>query len=57
MSTSSFGRRDFLLGLGTEPGHAAGAAHVAAHAEGSKVAIPLAKLEVLKSVGGSFSSR
>jgi nitrite reductase/ring-hydroxylating ferredoxin subunit len=55
MSSSVFGRRRFLLGSGLSLGALLAWPTVAAHAEGSKVAIPLAKLETLKSVGGSIS--
>jgi cytochrome b6-f complex iron-sulfur subunit len=53
MSNSTFGRRDFLVGSGIGLGALLALPTVAASAEGGKVAIPLAKLEVLKSVGGS----
>ena len=53
MSSSTFGRRDFLLGSGVSLGALLALPASAAYAEGGKVAIPLAKLEVLKSVGGS----
>ncbi len=53
MSSSTFGRRDFLLGSGLGLGTLLVLPTVAASAEGDKVAIPLAKLEVLKTVGGS----
>ncbi|HJX62462.1 MAG TPA: Rieske (2Fe-2S) protein [Polyangia bacterium] len=55
MSSSSFGRRPFLLGSGLSLGALLALPSVAARAAGSKVAIPLAKLEMLKSVGGSIS--
>jgi Rieske Fe-S protein len=55
MSSSQFGRRRFLLGSGLSLGTLLAWPSVAARAEGSKVAIPLAKLETLKSVGGSIT--
>lgn len=54
MSSSTFGRRPFLLSSGLGLAALLGLPAVAAHAAGSKVAIPLAKLEPLKSVGGSI---
>ncbi len=53
MSSSTFGRRGFLLGSGLGLGTLLVLPTVSSRAEGGKVAIPLAKLEVLKSVGGS----
>jgi cytochrome b6-f complex iron-sulfur subunit len=55
MSSSGFGRRRFLLGSGLGLGTLLALPTVAARAEGHKVAVPLAKLEVLKSVGGSIA--
>ena len=55
MSSSGFGRRRFLLGSGLSLGTLLALPTVAARAEGHKVAVPLAKLEVLKSVGGSIA--
>jgi cytochrome b6-f complex iron-sulfur subunit len=57
MSSSTFGRRDFLLGSGLSLGTLLALPTLTARAEGGKVAIPLAKLEVLKSVGGSVVLR
>ena len=53
MPNSTFGRRHFLLGSGLSLGTLLALPTIAASSEGGKVAIPLAKLEVLKSVGGS----
>jgi Rieske Fe-S protein len=55
MSSSTFGRRPFLLGTGLSLGALLVLPTAAARAGGGKVAIPLAKLEVLKSVGGSIA--
>ena len=55
MSSSTFGRRPFLLGSGLSLGALLALPSLGAHAAGSKVAIPLAKLEMLKSVGGSIA--
>jgi len=53
MSSSTFGRRPFLVGSGLSLG--ALLTLPSAGAAGSKVDIPLAKLEALKSVGGSIA--
>ena len=55
MSSSTFGRRPFLVGSGLSLGALLTLPSLAAGAAGSKVAIPLAKLETLKSVGGSIA--
>lgn len=55
MSSSTFGRRPFLLRSGLSLAVLLGLPAIAARAAGSKVAIPLAKLPPLKSVGGSIS--
>jgi Rieske Fe-S protein len=55
MSSSEFGRRRFLWGSGLGLGTLLAFPSVAAGAEEHKVAVPLAKLEVLKSVGGSIA--
>jgi len=53
MSDSAFGRRGFLVGSGLGLGALLIRPTAPAHAEGGKVSIPLAKLEMLKSVDGS----
>ena len=53
MSSSKLGRRHFLLGSGLGLGALLSLPTLPARAEGKRVAIPLAKLELLKSVGGS----
>jgi Rieske Fe-S protein len=53
MSNSTFGRRRFLLGSGIGLGALLALPRNAAWAEGKKVAIPLAKVQALKAVGGS----
>lgn len=55
MSSSAFGRRRFLVGSGLSLGTLLAWPNVVARAGGGKVAIPLAKLDTLKSVGGSIS--
>ena len=55
MNSSKIGRRRFLLGAGLGLGTLLARPAVVARAEGGKVAIPLAKLELLKSVGGSIA--
>jgi nitrite reductase/ring-hydroxylating ferredoxin subunit len=55
MSSSAFGRRRFLVGSGLGLGTLLAWPNVVARAGGGKVAIPLAKLETLKSVGGSIA--
>jgi cytochrome b6-f complex iron-sulfur subunit len=55
MSSSTFGRRPFLLSSGLSLAALLGLPTIAARAAGSKVAISLAKLEPLKSVGGSIT--
>jgi cytochrome b6-f complex iron-sulfur subunit len=55
MSSSTFGRRPFLLRSGLSLAALLGLPAIAARAAGSKVALPLAKLQPLKSVGGSIS--
>ena len=55
MSNSAFGRRRFLVGSGLSLGTLLAWPNVLARAGGGKVAIPLAKLETLKSVGGSIA--
>ena len=56
MNSSKIGRRRFLLGAGLGGlGTLLARPAVVARAEGGKVAIPLAKLEMLKSVGGSIA--
>jgi Rieske Fe-S protein len=55
MSSSTFGRRPFLLRSGLSLAALLGLPAMAARAAGSKVALPLAKLQPLKSVGGSIS--
>jgi len=53
MSSSTFGRRGFLVGSSLSLGALLILPAAAAHAEASRVAIPLAKLGMLKMVGGS----
>jgi len=55
MSSSTFGRRPFLLRSGLSLAALLASPKVAAGAGGGKVALPLAKLQPLKSVGGSIS--
>jgi len=52
MSNAKLGRRHFLLGSGLGLGALLGLPTVPARAAGHRIAIPLAKLEMLKSVGG-----
>jgi Rieske Fe-S protein len=53
MSSSTFGRRRFLLGSGVGLGALLVLPKGAARAESNKIAIPLAKVQALKAVGGS----
>ena len=55
MNSLTIGRRSFLLGTGLGLGTLLARPAVVARAEGGKVAIPLAKLEILKSVDGSIA--
>jgi cytochrome b6-f complex iron-sulfur subunit len=54
MSSFKLGRRHFLVSSGLSLGLLLGLPTVPAQAEGRKVALALAKVETLKSVGGSI---
>jgi Rieske Fe-S protein len=54
VNSLKIGRRRFLLGAGLGLSTLLARPAAVARAEGGKVAIPLAKLETLKSVGGSI---
>ena len=55
MSSSILGRRGFLLGSGLSLGTLLAWPNIAPRADGSRVAMSLAKLPTLRSVGGSIA--